>query len=436
MSVNYSEDNNRTAVVVGLQFGDEGKGKITDFLSESYDVVVRFNGGTNAGHTVVVGNETYKFHLLPSGSLRTKVVVLGSGMVIDPQSLISEIEIVKKNNSNLAVVVSSNAHVVTKIHKYLDVEEEKIRSSMVIGTTAQGIGPTYEDKYARSGLRMIDLLDYKTIIEKLDIIYRMHENLLSRSEFSDPSVRENLAKELYSYGQELKKYMYYTDILINKLYNEGRTILFEGAQGVLLDPDFGFYPYVTSSNTISASSYTGTGFSMRKIKKVIGVAKAYVSKVGAGPFPTELNDDLAKKIRDAGGEYGTTTGRPRRVGWLDVPLLKYAVQIDDVDEIALTKVDTLGILHTIKVCYSYELDGKQIDYIPKHISEVSRVKPLYEEFEGWGDLSSSLLHPKMRKWEIPQQLRRYIDFIEEQIGRPVTIISSGKDRSKTVRIER
>ncbi|MGC8609655.1 MAG: adenylosuccinate synthase, partial [Thermoplasmata archaeon] len=321
------------SVIVGLQFGDEGKGKITDYLSEKYDVVARFNGGTNAGHTVVTQDGTFKFHLVPSGSLRTKMVILGNGMVIDPFALIDEISKIRAVNKNLAVKVSFNAHVVTKMHKILDNMEEKVRSSMSIGTTAQGIGPTYEDKYARTGIRMIDILNEETLKAKIESIYSMKSNLLKDTEYSEKKNRDSMAREIYEAGTILKEYMDYTENALYESYSEGKNILFEGAQGLLLDPDFGFYPFVTSSNTISASSFTGTGFSLRKVKNIIGVAKAYVSKVGEGPFATEIFGEPAEKLREAGGEYGTTTGRPRRVGWLDLPMLKYAIMLDDVDQI-------------------------------------------------------------------------------------------------------
>ncbi|KAA8922696.1 adenylosuccinate synthase [Thermoplasma sp.] len=427
-------EGDRTAAVVGLQFGDEGKGKITDYLSGSYDVVVRFNGGTNAGHTVVTDEGTFKFHLLPSGSLRTSYVVLGSGMVIDPVSLIPEIEIVKKINPALKIMISRNAHVVTKMHRQIDVEEEKIRSSLMIGTTAQGIGPTYEDKYARTGIRMADISDLNVLREKIETMYRMHSNLLSGTEFSDPSKREDMAKEINGAAQKLNGYLDYTELAIEGLYSQGKRILFEGAQGVFLDPDFGFYPFVTSSNTISASIYTGTGFSLRKVNRIIGVAKAYVSKVGEGPFPTEVTGDLAKQLRDLGGEYGTTTGRPRRVGWLDLPMLKYAVRIDDVDEIAITKVDTLGMLDKVKVCRQYVLDGKPIDYIPRDMDTIKRVQPVYDEFDGWGQISDSISGRKISIEQLPPRLVRYIKYVEEQVGKPIGIISMGKERNRTVRI--
>ncbi|WP_297215972.1 adenylosuccinate synthase [Thermoplasma sp.] len=427
-------EGDRTAAVVGLQFGDEGKGKITDYLSGSYDVVVRFNGGTNAGHTVVTDDGTFKFHLLPSGSLRTSYVVLGSGMVIDPISLIPEIEIVKKVNPALRIIVSRNAHVVTKMHRQLDVEEEKIRSSLMIGTTAQGIGPTYEDKYARTGIRMGDITNFNVVKEKIETMYRMHSNLLSGTEFSDPEKRNEMAQALYDAGLKIKEYLDYTEMAIDRLYSQGKRILFEGAQGVLLDPDFGFYPFVTSSNTISASIYTGTGFSLRKVNRIIGVAKAYVSKVGEGPFPTEITDDLAKQLRDLGGEYGTTTGRPRRVGWLDLPMLRYAVRIDDVDELAITKVDTLGMLDRVKVCKQYLLDGKPIDYVPRDMETIKKIEPVYEEFDGWGSISDSISGRKISIDQLPPKLVKYIKFIEDQLGKSVGIISMGKERNRTVRI--
>ncbi len=424
------------SVIVGLQFGDEGKGKITDYLSDKYDVVARFNGGTNAGHTVVTQDGVFKFHLVPSGSLRTKMVILGNGMVIDPFALIDEISKIRAVNRDLVVKVSFNAHIVTKMHKVLDNMEEKMRSSMSIGTTAQGIGPTYEDKYARTGIRMFDLLDLSILKEKIESIYGMKSNLLKDTEFSEKNKRDSMAGELYEVGLKLKEYMDYTENVIYESYSSGKNILFEGAQGLLLDPDFGFYPFVTSSNTISASAFTGTGFSLRKVKKIIGVAKAYISKVGEGPFATEMFGDEAKKLREAGGEYGTTTGRPRRVGWLDLPMLKYSLMLDDVDQIALTKVDTLGIMDEIKVCEAYEIDGKKSKFPPKDIKTVQNFKPVYRSFEPWGDIADMIGKKVIEKSDLPEKLIKYIDFIEKETGIPISIISAGKERKSTVEINK
>lgn len=417
--------------VLGLQFGDEGKGKISDFLSDKFQVEVRFNGGANAGHTVVANGEKYKFRLVPSGSLRCETVILGNGMVIDPQALIDEISNLKSSRCKARIKISKLAHVVTPMHKELDRKEEEVRSKLSLGTTAQGIGPTYEDKYARTGIRMNDLQNLEILREKIEIIYRMKLNLLSDTEFSDPSVREKVALDLHKAGQELEPYLEYTEATIYDLYQNGKNILFEGAQGTMLDIDFGMYPFVTSSNALAGALSLGAGFPFRRVDYVLGVVKAYMSKVGAGPFPTEIHSELADRLRDVGNEYGTVTRRPRRVGWLDLPMLKYSIRMNDVDAIALTRLDTLGEMDTIKICTSYKKNGKELNYIPRSFKELEELELTFREVESWGKLDPEILK-KHDYSMLPQKMKDYIRIIEDELKVPVEVLSLGEGRENTI----
>jgi adenylosuccinate synthase len=418
------------SVILGLQFGDEGKGKITDFISKDYDDVVRFNGGSNAGHTVVINGEKFKFHLVPSGAMQSRKVILGNGMVIEPEELISELELLKKSNKNIDIKISSGAHIVTEMHKCLDKREEGIRSKLNIGTTSQGIGPTYEDKYARTGIRFIDLSNKEIVKDKIETIYKMKQNLLAGSIYEDPIERSKMADKLCSFGNSIMKYMDYTENLIYEDYRKGKNILFEGAQGGMLDIDFGIYPFVTSSNTIAGALSTGSGFSFRKVDKVIGVFKAYTSKVGSGPFPSEILNDST--LRDLGSEYGTTTGRPRRVGWLDIPLLKYTIMMNDVDSLAITKVDILGKMKKIKVATKYSIDGKEIDYFPRKLEDFDKLHVDYVEFPGWGEINNTDSIISKGYDELPENMKKFLEFIEEQTGKTIDIISLGEDRKMTI----
>lgn len=417
--------------VLGLQFGDEGKGKITDFLSDKFNVAVRFNGGGNAGHTVVADGKKYKFRLMPSGSLRCETVILGNGMVIDPIALTEEIRNLRESRCKAAVKISKMAHVVTPMHKVLDKKEEEVRSKLSLGTTAQGIGPTYEDKYARTGIRMTDLQSIEIIREKIDTIYRMKQSLLSDSEFSDPARREEIVQELFRAGAELEPYFEYTEVTIRRLYDSGKSILFEGAQGTMLDIDFGMYPFVTSSNALAGALSLGAGFPFRKVDYVLGVVKAYMSKVGAGPFPTELLGEQAEKLREIGHEYGTATGRPRRVGWLDLPMLKYSIKMNDVDALALTRLDTLGEMDSIRVCTSYLRNGEELDYIPRSFKELDELELTYVDVPSWGILSEEALNAQDYN-KLPANMRSYVEFIEKELGVPVDVISLGEGREHTL----
>lgn len=428
------KNNQLVSVVVGLQFGDEGKGKVTDYLSAKHDVVIRYNGGGNAGHTVVTQTGTFKFHLIPSGALQSEVVILTNGMVIDPIALNDEIKRLKELNPKIKIEVSEHASVVTDLHKYLDLAEEDARKALRIGTTAQGIGPTYEDKYGRTGLRMADLLDPVILKEKMLLVTRMKQSLIEGSEFIYESRLDDMVLKLHESGKILKPYLKDTCNSIQKYYSEGKNIMFEGAHGALLDIDFGIYPYVTSSNTVAGAITNDSGFSFRKVREVIGVAKAYVSKVGNGPFPTEIKGKNAEFLRQLGSEYGTTTGRPRRVGWLDIPALKYSIMINDADSISLTKIDTLGKLSSINIGISYTLDGNPLESFPSDFRALEKVKVEYEQAEPWGEITESIIEDVKRKSiaGFPFELRRYISRIEQFLGVPVKIISFGSRRDMTL----
>jgi len=420
-------------VVVGLQWGDEGKGKIVDILAEKSDAVVRFNGGSNAGHTVVVNNTKYVFHLIPSGALHGKKLIIGNGVVVDPIQLYNEIEFLKKNGINVDLHISERAHVVLPHHKFLDSSLDT-KHGLKIGTTRRGIGPAYSDKMSRRyGLRMREYVEsnFRNILEK---IVRGKISILRLYGFKKSF--EKYLDEVYSeysfYAKELKKYVSNTTYLLNKLIDENKTILFEGAQGTLLDIDHGTYPYVTSSNTIAGAACTGSGISPKKIDKIIGVFKAYVTRVGLGPLPTEIHDEkIADRIRSIGNEFGATTGRPRRIGWLDLVALKYAEKINHTDFLAITKIDVLGGIDRIKICVKYVLNGEDTEIFP---SILENIEPRYIELKGWREISRE-------EWReiassgystLPREIIKYIECIEEILEKPIKIISIGPSREETI----
>lgn len=410
--------------VLGLQFGDEGKGKIVDFMSEDFDIVCRFQGGNNAGHTVVVNNKTYKFHLLPSGILQKKICVLGNGMVLDPKTLIAEIENINDDNAKNLIKISERAHVVFPFHYEMDEREEEIKGNLKAGTTKKGIGPAYEDKIGRFGVRMLDLLDYELLKNKIEIMLAYKRPYLKKEYDA-----EQLAKEYYGYGKYFKNNITNIPLFLNDARSQKKSILFEGAQGSHLDIDFGMYPFVTSSNTSAGGIVIGTGIAPKYLNRIMGVMKAYTTKVGEGPFPTELNDDTGKLILEKGNEYGTTTGRPRRVGWLDLPLIKYSILISGVSSLALTKIDVMSDIDPVKICYSYELDGKELNYPPTNLKDIYRLKLNYREFKGW-----TLYKPIKNKADLPENMWYYIKYIEKNLKIKVKIVSQGKSREDTILI--
>ncbi len=410
----------KTLAVVGLQFGDEGKGKIIDYLASRFDIVARYQGGANAGHTVVFSGKTYKFHLIPSGILNKKICVLGNGMVIDPVELLKEMDMVGEYLPLKRVLISERAHVVLPFHKEMDRIEEEIKSSGRVGTTGKGIGPAYQDKYARIGVRFGDLLDKSILDKKITINFKFKEMFLKEN-----YDLKKITEEYWKIGKKLKNNIVDVSLFLRKSIEKGKTVLFEGAQGSHLDIDFGMYPYVTSSNTTIGGVITGLGIPIKYVGKVIGVMKAYTTKVGEGPFPTEIKDSTAKYILEKGNEYGTTTGRPRRIGWLDLNLVKYSVSLSGVNYIAISKIDILSGLEKVKVAYAYKIGKETIRKLPSNIDEIYKLEPVYKDFDGWEFTSKDV------KKEIPRNMMNYIKFIEKFTGARVKIVSLGPERENT-----
>jgi len=410
-------------VVVGTQWGDEGKGRVIDSLAKTSDVVVRFQGGSNAGHTVVVNGEKFIFHLIPSGALHPgKKCIIGNGVVVDPEDLLGEIEALRSRRiepKNL--YLSSNAHVVMPYHKKIEQIEEERRGKQRIGTTSRGIGPAYADKAARRGVRVADLLEKGVLAEKLRINLDFWKNFYGL----DYSA-EDLLHQYLEYGRKLKRYVTDTSLLVNRLMQEGKHMLFEGAQGTLLDVDHGTYPFVTSSNAVAGGACTGVGIGPTKIGKVLGVAKAYVTRVGQGPFPTEIQGKIGEILKKGGQEYGATTGRPRRCGWFDGVILRYAARVNGLDELVLTKLDVLDSLDKIKICVAYKYRGKLIRDFPFELECWGRCQPVYEEIKGWKEDTSRI---KIEK-DLPKRTREYIKRIEEIGGLPICCLSLNPERSE------
>jgi adenylosuccinate synthase len=409
-------------VIVGLQWGDEGKGKISYLLCRDADCVVRFQGGANAGHTVVVEGRKLKFNILPAGSAAGARPCIASGTVVDLDEVFEELEMLKSMGLEARLMISRSASVVLPIHKKLDSRIEEARGGSAVGTTRRGIGPTYSDKALRTGLRIEDLLNPDDLRERLEILKRFHGE--------EPGDFENLRRM----GERIAPYVGDVELYVNDVLDEGGKVVFEGAQGTLLDIDHGTYPYVTSSNTIAGAACTGCGIGPTRISEVIGVAKAYTTRVGAGVFPTEVGGELGERLREVGQEYGTTTGRPRRVGWLDIPLLRYAIRISNVDWIALTKLDVLSGLDKIKICVEYEYDGKILKIAPPAVRLLSRVKPIYEEVKGWEKIYEDEWRRIAEKgWEaLPDEAKAYVELLEDLLGKPIKLISIGADAGMEV----
>lgn len=408
-------------LIVGLQWGDEGKGKIVDLVAKNYDVVIRSQGGHNAGHTVVVDGKKYALHLLPSGVLNPNAMnVIGNGVVVYPPQLIKEIKEFDKNIKN-KLLISDKAHMILDHHIAIDQARERLRGKNAIGTTGRGIGPAYADKIARVGVRMGELRDIDRLLEKLNSYYEMNKGWFEYLGVSIPKMEE-LKKELEYWQNELMDMI--TDTTKYLWDNIDKNMLLEGAQATLLDIDHGTYPYVTSSNTIASGALTGSGIPPKRLNKVTGIAKAYATRVGNGPFPTEDLGEAGDKIRKQGAEFGTTTGRPRRCGWFDVVAAKYAITLNSCDEVALMKLDVLDGFDEVKVCIGYEKKGEKLDYFP---SDLSDVKPIYEIMPGWNKSSG------IRKWDdLPENAKKYVEFLEEKIGCKIKYISTGAEREDTI----
>lgn len=414
-------------VIVGLQWGDEGKGKIVDLLSSQYNMVCRYQGGHNAGHTIVVAKKKIALHIIPSGVLHKRVKnVIASGVVICPENLIKEVSSFDDKLKN-RLFISDKAHMILEHHKQIDISREKRRGKDAIGTTGNGIGPTYSDKTARANFRISELLDVETLVEKVISYYDKNDKEFKALGIK-PLSQSELREKFNFYAENLKDFICDSTFLLWETLSKDKSILLEGAQGTMLDLDHGTYPYVTSSNTISSSACIGTGLNHKDIGAVFGILKGYCTRVGNGPFPTELNDENAQHLSSVGEEVGTTTGRDRRCGWLDGVLAKYACRLNGVDEIILMKVDVLSGLKKIKICTSYEINGKKIHHIPSNLDDVT---PIYEEFDGWDeDISKTKDYS-----QLPANARTYIEFIEEYLGTKIYYISNSPDREHMIKKE-
>ena len=422
----------KITAIVGAQWGDEGKGKITDFFAGESDYVVRFHGGNNAGHTVIVEGNTFKLHLIPSGIIYGgPMSIIGNGVVVDPRVLLDEIEYIEGKGIDPKLMVSDRAHVIMPYHIELDGALSNHQGDLAAGSTRRGIAPVYADKMFRNGIRIIDLLEPDVLMEKLTKGYSFAKGIIEKalSKRIESSVEE-IFDSYCSYGERLKPYITDTSVELYNAYKSNKSILFEGAQGISLDVDHGIYPYTTSSNTAAGHISTGTGVSFRDIGRIIGVVKAYLSRVGESPLPSEMHGNEAEALREKGGEYGTTTGRPRRVGWLDLVQVRQAVRVNGLTEIALTKLDVLSGFESIKVCVSYDVNGENILEMPASLSQYRLAKPVYESLPGWDSLPDKI-------WEkgfgaLPETLKEYIKFVEDQIDCPVKLISVGPQRHETI----
>jgi adenylosuccinate synthase len=421
------------SIVVGTHWGDEGKGKIVDYLGENAQVVARAQGGNNAGHTVIVEGEKYVFHLLPSGVLHPgKVGILGDGMVVDPSSLLGEIDFLRQKGKDVSerLFLSSKAHLVLPYHRILDGIYENIRGGRKLGTTGKGIGPAYEDKVSRWGIRVGDLEDEKLFAQKLRVTLDYKNLLLERAFNQPPLPYDKILEDYLGYASLLRPYIADTSKMIYQFYREGKNILIEGAQGTMLDLDHGTYPFVTSSYPVAAGSLLGVGLGLGSISnlEVLGVCKAYTTRVGEGPFPTELQEEMGDYLRDKGGEYGATTGRPRRCGWLDGVILRYAARINGITSLALTKLDVLGGIDSLKVCRAYLVEGEEVDDFPVSSHLWDKCEPVYEEMEGWEEDISSV----SSYYDLPSSAQRFVEFIEDFMQIPIAIVSVGKERRNTL----
>jgi len=419
-------------VVIGAQWGDEGKGRIVDLISEKVDIIVRYQGGNNAGHTIVIGDEKVILHHLPSGILRqNKLSVIGNGVVIDPKVLLQEINELKSagysaDERNLKI--SDRAHVIMPYHREIDLARESMNGKAKIGTTGRGIGPVYEDKAARRGIKFADLIDPDSLSARLKDVLEERNSYLTKVLGGNTLNFQEIFEEYAEYGRELKSFSCDVSTLLNDSILSGQNILFEGAQGALLDIDFGTYPYVTSSSSGSGGASTGTGVSPTKIDTVLGISKAYTTRVGEGPFPTEISGELGEELRQAGGEFGATTGRSRRCGWFDAFALKYAAQINGISWLAVTKLDVLSGFDKINICVGYRYKGETLSSFPSNNQVLKNIEPIYEEMEGWKDDISEAKDIS----ELPIQARKYLEKLEECTGVPIYIVSLGPSREKII----
>ncbi len=418
-----------TVVVVGTQWGDEGKGKITDFLAEKADVVARYQGGNNAGHTILIENKKYKLTMVPSGIFnQNKLCVIGNGMVINPGALVEEIQYIRDNGfSTDNLKISDRAHVIMPYHLVLDALEEDRKADNKIGTTRKGIGPCYMDKAARNGIRIADLMVAEAFEEKARAVIADKNQVITQMYNGEPLEADGIIKDYLALAELLRPFVTDTSVVLNDAIDAGKKVLFEGAQGVMLDIDQGTYPYVTSSNPSAGGVCIGSGVGPSKIKEVIGVAKAYTTRVGDGPFPTELNNDLGQWIRDKGHEYGTVTGRPRRVGWFDTVVVRHARRVSGITGLSLNSLDVLTGLETVKICTAYKFRGELMEHYPANLKLLEECEAVYEELPGWSeDISGA---KKMS--DLPESTRKFVERITELTGIPIAIFSVGRNREQT-----
>lgn len=422
-------------IVLGAQWGDEGKGKMTDYLAEEANVVVRFQGGNNAGHTVVVGDKEYKLHLIPSGILyEDKLNVIGNGVVVDPKALFEEIDYLEGVGVKVTpekLIISDRAQLIMPYHKVLDKLKEQARGKNDIGTTGKGIGPCYTDKFERCGIRVCDLMHEDVFTEKLKENIEMKNAYITKILGGEPVSFDEILKEYLEFAKKLRPFVQDTSVRVYNDIKADKTVLFEGAQGMLLDIDYGTYPYVTSSNTTAGGVANGVGIGPNMITNAVGITKAYTTRVGKGPFPTELLDETGDWIREKGHEYGVTTGRSRRCGWLDLVIVKTACRVSGLTSLAVTKIDTLAGLDKLRVCVGYKFNGEVIDYFPASLEDLAKCEPIYEEFEGWGEEVANA-----RSYdELPENAKKYLKRIEEFTDTKISIVSVGPKRDQTMRVK-
>lgn len=418
-----------TVVVVGSQWGDEGKGKITDYLAEKAEVVARYQGGNNAGHTITIGGKKFKLHLIPSGIFYSdKICVIGNGMVIDPKALVEELNYLHENGvSTDNLRISDRAHIIMPYHIKIDKMEEERKGTNKIGTTGKGIGPAYMDKAARVGIRMADLLDETEFRKRLQRNLEEKNRLLEKFYETDGFELDDVFNEYIQYKEAIKQYVVDTSVVLNDAIDFGKRVLFEGAQGVMLDIDQGTYPFVTSSNPVAGGVTIGSGVGPTKINHVVGVAKAYTTRVGDGPFPTELNNEIGDRIREVGKEYGTTTGRPRRVGWFDSVVVRHARRVSGITELSLNSIDVLTGLEKVKICTAYRYNGKVIENYPANLNVLAECEPIYEELPGWNEDITGIRNLN----DLPINARHYIERVSQLTGIPIAIFSVGPNREQT-----
>lgn len=417
-------------LVIGTQWGDEGKGKVVDYYSKNADYVVRYQGGANAGHTIKVGDEVYKLHLTPSGVIQGKTGVIANGVVVDLEILFKEINELSKRGIKPKLLISDRANIIMPYHKILDGAEEQYLGDKKIGTTKRGIGPCYSDKVARNGIRAVDLTDKETLRRLLLRILPMKQKMIDMYGIKTTLDEKEILETYSMHGKRLKQYITATHIELNKAIQKKKNILLEGAQGTMLDVEFGTYPYTTSSHTIAGGSTIGTGIGPQAIDEVIGIVKAYTTRVGEGPLPTELLDKTGEHLQQVGHEFGTTTSRPRRCGWLDLVVVRHSCMISGITNLAITKLDVLNGLSDIKVCTQYDLNGKKIDYFPANITDVAACKPVYRTFKGW-----KTMDPASRTFsDLPEEAQSYLWFIEKDTTVPISLVSIGPGRSETIEV--